>query len=103
MRKAFIIIASIFAVIGVIFTFLPLGTIPLFPIAIAIITSLIAFKLSTVDKKRFPRIILLISIISFLVVIGKAVLIKDKVVLDQQFEIKKEESKKEDIKDLEGL
>jgi hypothetical protein len=44
-----------------------------------------------------------LSVITFLVVIGKDVFVKDEVKVDQQFEQKKIESQKEDMKDLEGL
>ena len=103
MRKFYIIIAILFGIVGIIFTILPLGTIAVLPVIIAIFAGLLAFLKSSFDNKTLPRIILIISATTLLVVIGKAVLIKDKVTVDKQFEIKKEESKKEDIKDLEGL
>ncbi|MEI6554930.1 MAG: hypothetical protein WCL70_05045 [Paludibacter sp.] len=103
MRKFFLIIAIIFTILGIAFTILPLGTLAVLPIAIAIISSLLAFYKSDNKLKKIPRIIVIISLTTFLAVIGKTVLFKDKVVSDKQFELKKEESKKEDIKDLEGL
>ncbi len=103
MRKFLLITAIIFAILGIIFAVLPLGTIAFLPIVIAIIVSLLAFYKSTEKLKKLPRIVLIISAISLLVVVAKVVLIKDKVATDKQFEIKKEESKKEDMKDLEGL
>ena len=103
MRKFFIIIAILFGIVGIVFTILPLGTIAVLPVGIAILAAFLAFFNSSLEKKMLPRIILIISATTLLVVIGKAVLIKDKVTVDKQFEIKKEESKKEDIKDLEGL
>jgi len=103
MRLFLIISAIIFAVLSLIFTLLPLGTIAFLPVVLTFIFSLLAF-LKSKDKQRIlPRIILIISVLNLLVVVGKIVLIKDKVVNDKQFELKKEESKKEDIKDLEGL
>ncbi|MEI6752686.1 MAG: hypothetical protein WCK78_05905 [Paludibacter sp.] len=103
MRKFFLITAIVFTVLGITFTILPLGTIAMIPVAFAITFSLFAFYKSTALLKTIPRIVLIISAITLLVIIGKSVLIKDRVVTDKQFEIKKEESKKEDIKDLEGL
>ncbi len=103
MRKFLLITAIIFTVLGIVFTTLPLGTIALLPISIAIILSLFSFYKSKVELKKLPLLVLIISSITLLVMIGKVVLIKDKVASDKQFEIKKEESKKEDIKDLEGL
>jgi len=103
MRKSFLISAIIFATVGLIFTILPLGTIAILPVLIAIIFCLLAFYKSNPELKKLPRIVLIISATTLLVIIGKSVLVKDKVVADKQFEMKKEESKKEDIKDLEGL
>ena len=103
MRKFLLITAIVFATLGIVFTVLPLGTIAILPVTIAIIISLFAFYKSSFELKKIPRIVLIISVTTFLVIIGKSVLIKDKVVADKQFEIKKEESKKEDLKDLEGL
>jgi len=102
--RLFLIISSIvFAVLSLIFTILPLGTIAFLPVVLTLIFSLLAFLKSNDKQKILPRIILIISVLNLLVVVGKIVLIKDKVVNDKQFELKKEESKKEDIKDLEGL
>ncbi len=103
MRKFFLITAIVFTVLGIAFTILPLGTIAMLPVAFAIIFSLLAFYKSTALLKKLPRLFLIISATTLLIIIGKSVLIKDRVVADKQFEIKKEESKKEDIKDLEGL
>lgn len=103
MRKFLLITAIVFSVLGIIFTILPLGTLAILPISIALLIGFFAFQKSTSTTKTFPGIILIISAITFMIVIGKVVLIKDKVASDKQFEIKKEESKKEDIKDLEGI
>lgn len=93
----------VFAVLGIVLTILPMGTIALLPIIIAIILAVFGFKISGATQRLFPKIILIFSALTFLVVIGKEVFVKDQVVVDKQFEQKKEESKKEDIKDLEGL
>jgi len=103
MRKVLIYSASFFALLGVVLTVLPFGTIALLPIVLALVLVFFAFRISSVKQRRFARIILIISAITLLVVIGKEIFVKDVVVLDKQFEKNKVESKKEDIKDLEGL
>ena len=103
MRKFLIISAVIFGLLGIVFTILPLGTIAFLPIGITFILSGIAIQKSKNSQRSLPKIILFISVLTFLVVIGKAIFTKDIVVTDTQFELKKEESKKEDIKELEGL
>ena len=103
MRKFLVISAIIFALSGIVFTILPLGTIAFLPIGIAVILSALAIQKSRNSQRKLPKIILFISFLTLLVVIGKVIFIKDVVKSDSQFELKKEESKKEDIKDLEGL
>jgi len=103
MRKIFFISSIFFAILGIVFTILPLGTIAFLPIGAALVLSFVAILKSNYNQKKLPKIILFISAVSFLVVIGKAVFIKDVVVIDKQFEKNKVEQKKEDMKDLEGL
>lgn len=103
MRKLYVIAAVFFAVLGIVFTILPLGTIAFLPIGVALILSFLAIYKSNFNQQKLPKIILFISALTFLVVIGKVIFVKDVVVSDKQFEKNKVESKKEDIKDLEGL
>ncbi|HET7732855.1 MAG TPA: hypothetical protein VFK73_03375 [Paludibacter sp.] len=103
MKKILIYFASFFAVLGIAFTILPLGTIALLPVMIALLLAFLSFKFSDLKQRKFSRIVLIISALTLLVIVGKEVFIKDEVVLDKQFEQKKIESKQEDIKDLEGL
>ncbi|MDD4971395.1 MAG: hypothetical protein PHT07_18345 [Paludibacter sp.] len=103
MRKLVVISAITFSVLGIVFTILPLGTLAFLPIGIALILSFLAILKSKFNHKKLPKIILFISALTLLVVIGKVIFVKDVVVSDKQFEQKKVESKKEDIKDLEGL
>ncbi|MDO9153724.1 MAG: hypothetical protein Q7U47_08470 [Paludibacter sp.] len=103
MRKLLIILSIIFTVIGVVFTILPMGNIALFPTSIAIVLSVFAVIFSKNNNKKLPKWILVLSTVTFLAVIGKDVFIKDQVAVDQQFIEKKEESKQDAQKELEGL
>jgi len=103
MRKILISSASFFALLGVVLTILPFGTIALLPIVLALVLALFAFRISNLNQRRFTRIILIISAVTLLVVIGKDIFVKDVVAVDKQFEKNKVESKKDDIKELEGL
>lgn len=103
MRKLFIVLAFIFAVLGVIFTILPTEKLGLIPAGIALIFSFLALQKSDIGQKEFPKIILVFSIIFIIVGLAKSFLIKDEVVIDKQDEIQKIESQKEDQKDLEAL
>jgi EamA domain-containing membrane protein RarD len=103
MRLLFVILAVFFAVIGIVFTILPLGTLALIPIVFALIFSALGLYKSEGKLKLFPKLILIISAVAMLVVIGKEVFIKDEVAADNQINKIKVESKKEAVKDLEGL
>lgn len=103
MRKTLIVLAVIFTVLGIVFAFLPLGTFAIIPIGLALIFALAAFVKSEISEKKFPKWILIIAGVTMLVVLGKEAFVKDEVAKDVQFEQKKIESKKEDLKDLESL
>lgn len=104
MRKLFITIASIFTVLGLLFAFLPLGTIALIPILISLIFAFLAFKKSIENNEtKVPKVLLVLSLIALVIVIGKELAVKDEVVEDHQFDQEKVESKIEAQKDLEEL
>jgi energy-coupling factor transporter transmembrane protein EcfT len=103
MRKLFLVIASIFTALSIVFAFLPLGTLALIPIGIAILFGILALKKSDLKQQKVVKVILLFAILSFVIVIGKEIFTKDEVVVDKQFDTKKIESKKEAKKDLEEL
>lgn len=103
MKKILIYFAAFFAVLGIAFTILPLGTIALLPVALALVFAFLSFKFSDSKRRTFSGVVLIVAAFTLLVIVGKEVFVKDEVVLDKQFEQEKIESKQEDIKDLEGL
>lgn len=106
MRKLFLIIASIFTALSIVFAYLPLGTLALIPIGIAILFGFLALKKSDIKQQKVVKVTLLFAILSLVAVVGKEVFTKDEVVIDKQFDTKKVESEKEakkDLEDLEGL
>ena len=103
MRKTLLIIAIVLTIVSIIFSVLPLDTLALAPIGLALLFIFLAFKKSDVAQRKFTKILFIVTYICALVVLGKTFLIKDKVAEDTQLEQQKVESKKEDIKDLEGL
>lgn len=103
MRKLFLVIASLFTVLSIVFAFLPLGTLSIIPIAIALIFGFLALKKSDVNQSKLVKILLLFSLLSLVFVIGKEIFIKDEVEVDSQFESKKAESKEEAQKELEEI
>lgn len=103
MRKLLIVLTIILAIIGIVFTILPMGTLAFIPVGSAILLSIIAIILSKENQKMVPKYLLLASFIVFLAVVAKDVFVKDKIVTDQQFDEKKVESKQEAKKELEEL
>lgn len=103
MRKLFLVIASIFTALSIVFAFLPLGTLALLPVGIALLFGFLALKKSDANQAKLIKVLLLFSVLSLIVIVGKEVFTKDEVVADKQFDQKKVESKKEAQKDLEEL
>jgi energy-coupling factor transporter transmembrane protein EcfT len=103
MRKLFLVLASIFTTLSIVFAFLPLGTLALIPIGIAILFGFLALKKSDLKQRKAIKVILLFAILSLVVVVGKEIFMKDEVEVDKQFDTKKSESKKDAKKDLEEL
>jgi hypothetical protein len=106
MRKTTLILASIFTVLGILFSFLPLGTLALLPIILAMIFSFITFSKSENELKKLPKMLLIVGGICLLFVISKEFFIKDEVVVDQTFEQIKKETKaeaKKELEEIEGL
>ena len=103
MRKLLIVLTIILAIIGIVFTILPMGTLAFIPVGSAILLSIIAIILSKENQKMLPKYLLLASFIVFLAVVAKDVFVKDQVVSDQQFDNNIEESKQEAKKELEEL
>ncbi len=101
MNRLFIILSIIFAALGLAFSILPMGTIALIPIVIAMIFALVVVIRQR--EKLFPKIFLLLVFLNLLTVIGKEVFVKDVVEADKQFESVKEQSEQEAQKDLEDL
>jgi hypothetical protein len=103
MRKLIIVLAIIFTVLGIIFTILPMDTMAFLPIGFAFIFTLLLLKKSEEPQKKLPKTLLFICSLSTLFVLAKTVFIKDKVEVDQKFELQKIETKEEAKKELEEI
>ena len=103
MRKLFIILAAVFAVVGLVFAILPMGSIAFLPIILAILLALVAMWKSNDNQKKIPKWILVIALAILVLVTVKVVFVKDKVVVDQQFIQENLDSKEEAQQELEGL
>lgn len=103
MSKLFIILAAVFAVVGLVFAILPMGSIAFLPIILAIVLALVAMWKSNDNQKKIPKWILVIALAILVLVTVKVVFVKDKVVVDQQFIQENVDSKEEAQQELEGL
>ena len=102
MRKVLIILAFVFAVLGIACAILPFGTIGILPTAISLICGLLAFFKSDPQGKNIPKWLMIVAALTLFVIIGKS-FIPDEVGKDAAFDQKKIQIQNEDKKDLEDL
>ncbi len=106
MRKTTLLLASIFTVLGIVFSFLPLGTLALLPVLLAIIFSFITFSKSENDLKQLPKMLLIVGVVCLVFVVSKQFFVKEEVAVDKNFEQVKKETKaeaKKELEEIEGL
>jgi len=102
MRKAFIVLAFIFAILGIVFVILPMGTLGVLPVGLSLLFAGLAYAKSDANNRNVPKWLLIVAGLILVVVLVRAMM-PDEVEKDVQFEQKKIESKQEDLQDLEGL
>lgn len=102
MRKVLIVLAFIFAILGIVFAILPMGTLGILPVGLSLIFGALAFFKSDANNKVVPKWLFIVAGLTLLVIIARS-FVPDEVAKDKEFEQKKIESKQEDLKDLEGL
>lgn len=101
MRKLFLNLTLVFIVLGTAFAFLPLDTIALAPLFLAILCGIFAYTKSDIEQRKRLNILLIITLIISIAVISKHFLLTDEVTIDKNFEKTKIESQKEAQKTLE--
>lgn len=102
MRKAFIVLSFIFALLGVVFVILPMGTLGLLPVGLSLVFAGLAYTKSQANDRSVPKYLLIAGGILLVAVIVR-VMMPDEVAKDTELEQHKIESKQEDLKDLEEL
>ncbi|MEW5676811.1 hypothetical protein ABGT15_10895 [Flavobacterium enshiense] len=103
MKKLLLIPTAFFTLLSIVFTILPMGTLAILPIGLALLLGFFAFRKTDPTHNTFPKILLFTSLFCLLIVIGKAIFVKEEVTKDVQFEQTIEKSKEEDKKELEEL
>jgi len=102
MRKALIVLAFIFAVLGIVFAILPMGTLGILPIGLSLVFGGLAYYKSEANDKAVPKWLLIVAGLTLIIVSVRS-LIPDEVAKDTEFDQHKIESQQEDLKDLEEL
>ena len=104
MKTTVNVLAIVFLLLGLVFTILPLGTIALLPIVLAILFAAIAFCTTKGTGKKLSRAVIIIGMLLVFAVIVKVAVVEDKVApTTEQEQQKKEQSEQENLKDLEDL
>ena len=103
MRKLLIALTLIFTSIGIVFTILPMGTIAVLPMGVALVLAILTFFKSEEDQKGFAKYLLIFTVIVLGFIVSKVVFIQDEVAEDTQFEEIKTESIDEAIEELDEL
>jgi hypothetical protein len=103
MRKLFLVITSIFTILSVVFVFLPLGTLGLIPVGVALLFGFLALQKSDVVQGKLVKVLMVFAALSLITIAGKEFFIKDEVAKDTTFEKQKIATKKEAEKELEEL
>ena len=103
MRKVFNVLAVLFIIVGIACAILPMGTLGLFPVGLAVIFAGLAFIVSEPSQKKFPKIVLIVSALLLVIVMVKAYAIPDEVAKDIPLEQNQVTPNSEDLKDLEEL
>jgi hypothetical protein len=102
MRKTLIVLAFLFALLGIVFAILPMGTLGILPVGLSLVFGGLAYYKSADEDKAVPKWLLIVAGLTLIVVIARSMM-PDEVEQDVQFDQHKIESQKEDLKDLEEL
>ncbi|MCF6279113.1 MAG: FUSC family protein [Flavobacteriaceae bacterium] len=105
MNKLFAILGLIGAILGLIFSFLPISNLAIFPAIIGLVLGLIAY--SAAKKQNigfsFARIVVILSLLAIIISASKQLFFKNKVEEDIQFIEKTKKSEQDAVKELEEL
>ena len=104
MKTLFSILGLITAILAIVLSILPLEKIALIPAILALIFTVISFVLAKNDSKKFIKFILILTIVSFAIIVYKYVFASgSEVTVDQEFIEKNKQSEEKAIEELEDL
>lgn len=109
MNKTLITTLSLFgiigAILGLLFSFLPISNLAIFPAAIGLVLGLIAYFSAKKQQLNFSftRIVVLLSLLAIIISMSKQLFTENKVAVDTEFIEKTEAPTDQDLKDIEEL
>jgi len=103
--KTFNIIGIISAVFGLLFSFLPISNLAIFPAVFGLILGLIAYLSAKKQQLNFSfsRIVVLLSLVAIIISMSKQLFTEEKVENDTEFIQKEKESEQDAVKELDEL
>ncbi len=105
--KLFAILGVIGALLGLLFSFLPISNLAIFPAVFGLVFGFIAYYLAKKQQQSFSfaRIVVLLALLAILISVGKQLFTDNKVNEDavEELQIKEVESEEDAIKDIEEL
>ena len=103
--KLFAILGIISGLLGLLFSFLPISNLAIFPAILGLLSGLIAFYFSKKNGRSisFPRIVMFISLLAILVSFGKQLFTENVVVLETETIERDAKSEEDAVKELEEL
>ncbi|MDT0552295.1 FUSC family protein [Urechidicola vernalis] len=101
--KLFAILGIIGAILGLIFSFLPISNLAIFPAAVGLILGFIAFNSAKKQGQNFnfPRIVVILALFAIIISVGKQLFTDNKVEIDTEFIEKEKQSEEDAVKELE--
>lgn len=105
MNKLFAFLGLLSALLGLVFSFLPISNLAIFPAIFGFLLGIIALTIAKRKNQNFSfaKIVVILSLVAIVISVGKQLLIDNKVVVDTEFNQKTEKSKQDAVKDLEEL
>ena len=109
MNKTLITVLSIFgiigAILGLLFSFLPISNLAIFPATFGLVLGLVAYLSAKKQQLNFSfaRIVVMLSLLAIIISMGKQLFTEDEVKNDTEFIQKEKQSEQDAVKELEEL
>lgn len=101
--KLLAVLGIIGAILGLVFSFLPISNLAIIPAAFGLLFGFIAFKAAKKQQLnfKFSRLVVLLALFAIIISIGKQLFTENQVKVDTEFLEKEKQSKEDAVKELE--